>query len=168
MKPLVEFPPLEVATNLLVALGIGLLVGLEREWAHKDMGVRSFAIVTLLGMLAALLSANFVLAALAGVIVLIIIVNAGNLYNNRPIEVTTAGAVLVVYALGVLVGEGHVFTPTAAAIVMTLLLAMKPDFLRFAGGLSAPEVRGTILLGLVGFVVYPIFCPIGSWIRGLC
>lgn len=150
------FPPVEVATKLLVAIGIGLLVGLEREWAHKDLGVRSFTIVTLLGMLAALLSPNFVLTGLAGVIVLIIIVNVGNLRNGKSVEATTSGAVLVTYALGVLVGEGHVFTPTASAIVMTLLLATKPHFSKFAGGLTEPEVRGAVLLGLIGFVVYPI------------
>jgi uncharacterized membrane protein YhiD involved in acid resistance len=40
------FPPDEIATKLLLSLGIGLLVGFEREWAHKDLGVRTFAITT--------------------------------------------------------------------------------------------------------------------------
>jgi uncharacterized membrane protein (DUF4010 family) len=38
------------------ALGIGLVVGLEREWAHKEVGARTFAITTLLGVLASLLA----------------------------------------------------------------------------------------------------------------
>jgi uncharacterized membrane protein (DUF4010 family) len=63
---------------------------------------------------------------------------------------------LVTFALGVLIGEGHVFTPTASAIVMTLLLALKPQLSRFAGGLTQEEVRGAVLLGLIGFVIYPI------------
>ncbi len=33
------FPPLEIAAKIGVSLGIGLLVGLEREWAHKDLDV---------------------------------------------------------------------------------------------------------------------------------
>lgn len=155
-ESVLPFPPVEIATKLLVALGIGLLIGFEREWAHKDQGVRTFAIVALLGMLAALSSAGISLAGLGGVIVLVAIVNVGNLSHNRPLETTTSAALLVTYVLGVLVGEGHVFTPTASAIVMTLLLALKPQFSRFAGGLTEEEVRGAVMLGLIGFVVYPV------------
>jgi uncharacterized membrane protein (DUF4010 family) len=65
----------------------------------------------------------------------------------------------------VLVGEGHVFTPTAAAILMTLLLALKPQLTRFAGGVTAEEVRGAVLLGLIGFVIYPVLPdrPVDPW-----
>ena len=34
-----RFIPLEIAAKLLVSLGIGLLVGFEREWSRKDLGV---------------------------------------------------------------------------------------------------------------------------------
>ena len=34
-------------------MAVGLLVGLEREWAQKAVGVRTFAIIALLGTLAA-------------------------------------------------------------------------------------------------------------------
>ena len=44
-----SFPYTEVATKIAVALGVGLLVGLEREWAHKEVGARTFAITALLG-----------------------------------------------------------------------------------------------------------------------
>ena len=30
-----------------ISLAIGLMVGLEREWAHKDIGARTFAFVAL-------------------------------------------------------------------------------------------------------------------------
>ncbi len=36
-----RFPPSEVAARIAVSLGIGLLVGIEREWSNKDLGVRS-------------------------------------------------------------------------------------------------------------------------------
>jgi uncharacterized membrane protein (DUF4010 family) len=150
------FPPLETAVKLLISLGIGLLVGFEREWAHKDLGVRSFAITSLLGMLSALIGPTFSLGALMGVIALLAVVNIGNIIQQRPLETTTSAALLVTFALGILVGQGHVFTPTACAIVMTLLLALKPQFSRFAGGLTQEEVRSAVLLGLIGFVIYPV------------
>jgi uncharacterized membrane protein (DUF4010 family) len=141
---------------MAIALGIGLLVGFEREWSHKDLGVRTFAIIALLGTLAALISPIFVIACFAGVLVLVTVVHVGNALHNRPLETTTSGALMVTFALGVLTGSGHVFTPTAFAIVMTLLLALKPQFSRFAGGLTHDEVRGAVFLGLIGFVVYPL------------
>lgn len=150
------FPPVEIATKLFVTLGIGLLVGFEREWAQKDLGVRTFAIIALFGMLAALIGPGLILGGISGVIILVAIVNIASFIHDRPLETTTSGALLVTYLLGVMAGQGHVFTPTAAAIVMTLLLALKPQFSRFAGGLTEQEIRGAVLLGLIGFVVYPI------------
>jgi hypothetical protein len=44
---------------------------LEREWSNKDVGVRSFAIVALLGMLASVIGLNVVIASLIGVLLLI-------------------------------------------------------------------------------------------------
>ena len=150
------FPPIEIATKLLLSLAIGLLVGFEREWSHKDLGVRTFAITCLFGMLAALIAPAFMLVALAEVIGLVVVANIATLRAQRTVETTTGGALLVTFALGVLIGQGHIFTPTASAIVMTLLLALKPQFARFAGGLTQEEVRGAVLLGLIGFVIYPV------------
>ena len=64
-------------------------------------------------------------------------------------------------------GLGHTFTPVAAAILMTLLLALKVELRRFAGGVSMEELRGAVLLGLIGLVIYPIL-PIGSSTAGSC
>jgi uncharacterized membrane protein (DUF4010 family) len=60
------FPYDEVSVKIILALGIGLVVGLECEWAHEEVGARTFAITTLLGALAPLLAREFVIAALIG------------------------------------------------------------------------------------------------------
>jgi uncharacterized membrane protein (DUF4010 family) len=161
----VRFIPSDIATKLTVALGIGLIVGFEREWSHKDLGVRTFAIVSLLGMLCMLGSLVFAWIGLGGVIVVVGMMNAGNLLQRRELETTTSAALLVVFILGVLVGQGHIFTPTAAAVLMTLLLGLKPQLRRFAGGVTAEEIRGAVLLGLIGFVIYPALprVPIDPW-----
>ncbi|WP_051669409.1 MgtC/SapB family protein [Bryobacter aggregatus] len=157
MEPSIEpFLPIEIATKLLVSLAIGLLIGFEREWAHKELGVRTFAVVSLFGMLAPLISAPFVLVAMAGIIAILAIVNIANISTHRMPETTTTVTLIVTFALGVLVGQGHIFTPTASAIVVTLLLSMKPQFSRFAGGLTQEEVKGAVLMGLIGFVIYPL------------
>ena len=73
---------------------------------------------------------------------------------RSSLEITTSAALLVSYALGVLVGLGHSFTPVAAAILMTLLLAWKLALRKFAGGVTIDELRSAVLLGLIGLVIF--------------
>ena len=42
-SPLFSSAP--IALKMAVAIGSGMLVGMEREWSNKDAGVRTFAIV---------------------------------------------------------------------------------------------------------------------------
>jgi len=150
------FPAAPITLKMGVSVGLGMLVGLEREWSNKDMGVRTFAIVSLLGMLASLVGEPFVIGGLVGVLLLVAGANTRSLLIDRSLEMTTSAALMAVYMLGVLVGLGHIFTPVAGAIIVTMLLAWKTELNRFAGGLLPSEIRSAILLGLIGFVIYPI------------
>jgi len=78
-----RFVPFEIVAKLIVSLGIGLLVGFEREWSHKDLGVRTFALVSLLGILTALESSHLAWIGMAGVIVLTTVMNVGTLQLHR-------------------------------------------------------------------------------------
>jgi uncharacterized membrane protein (DUF4010 family) len=151
-----RFPPSEVAAKIAVSLGIGLLVGIEREWSNKDMGIRTFALISLLGMIGSLFSQSMALVSFVGVFLIVVFANARSLWVSRSLEATTSAALLVIFVLGALVGQGHLFTPVAAAILMTMLLAWKVELHRFAGGLQTAEIRSAVLLGLLGLVVYPV------------
>jgi uncharacterized membrane protein (DUF4010 family) len=151
-----HFPPSEVAAKIAVSLGIGLLVGIEREWSNKDLGIRTFALTALLGTIAALFAPSMAIMSLVGVFLIIGFANARSLLVDRSLEATTSAALLAIFVLGALVGQGHLFTPVAAAILMTMLLAWKVELRRFAGGLQPAEIRSAVLLGLLGLVVYPI------------
>jgi uncharacterized membrane protein (DUF4010 family) len=171
----IHFPATPIALKMAIAVLIGMLVGMEREWSNKDVGVRSFAIVALLGMLASVIGVNVSIASLIGVLLLVAAMNARSILTDRSLEITTSAALIVNYLLGVLVGLGHIFTPVAGAIVMTMLLAWKTELSRFAGGLQPSEIRSAVLLGLIGFVIYPVlpnryvdpwqlFNPSDAWI----
>ena len=151
-----RFPPNAIAFKIAVALAVGMLVGFERESASKDVGIRTFGLTALLGALAVLISPAYGIAGMVGVIVLVAALNARSLVASQSLEITTSAALLVTYALGVLVGLGHNFTPVAAAILMTLLLAWKLELRKFAGGVTIDELRSAVLLGLIGLVIYPI------------
>jgi uncharacterized membrane protein (DUF4010 family) len=151
-----NYPPGPIALKMAVAVGIGMLIGMERKWSHKEVGIRTFSIVALLGMLATTIGHDFIMVCMIGVFLLVIFTNLRSILVDRTLEVTTAAALIANYILGVLVGLGHIFTPVAGAIVMTMLLAWKTELNRFAGGLQPSEIRSAILLGLIGFVIYPL------------
>jgi uncharacterized membrane protein (DUF4010 family) len=151
-----EFVPIDVSTKLAIAVGIGMLVGLEREWSQKDLGTRTFAITAMAGALSILAAPGLTYLSFAGVLLIVMLAGARNVRDGKPVETTTFAAVTLTFVLGVLVGQGHHYTPIAAAVVMTLLLSMKPALAQFSGGLTIAEVRSAVLLGLLAFVIYPI------------
>ncbi len=133
-----------------------MLVGLEREWSQKDLGTRTFTIVAMAGALSVLAAPAIAYITFAGVLSILILTGLRSLREGKAIETTTAAAIIVTFILGVLTGQGHHYTPVAAAILMTMLLSLKPAITHFAGGLLVTEVRGAVLLGLLAFVIYPI------------
>lgn len=150
------FPHTEISLQIILALGVGLLVGLEREFASKDVGVRTFSLISLFGLVSQLVSSSFVLGGFVGILCITVYINVRAMWVNRSLEVTTSVAMLIVYGLGVLVAEGHIFTPVAAALLMTMLLAWKSELAAFAHGLKLEEIRSVVTLGLLSFVIYPI------------
>lgn len=150
------FPPIEIAVKLAVTLGLGLLVGMEREWSNKDIGARTFAMTALLGFLGAVLGTLPLLIAGIAVLILIAFANLRGIQAARKLEATTSVALVVIFLLGAFVAEGHLFTPVSCAILVAMLLALKPQIHAFAGGLTQEEVRSAIVLALLGFVVWPL------------
>ncbi len=146
----------EVAKKIAISLGAGLLVGLEREWAQKEVGVRTFAITSLTGTLAWMLGPQFVIAAMVGVLLLVGLLNSQSMLKDRSLELTTSAALMVMILLGALVGADHYFTAAAASILITMLLAWKVELAKFVDALTPDEIRGAVLLGLLSFVIYPL------------
>src|ERR1051326_4851059 len=149
----VPFPHYEVAARIAVSLGVGLLIGLEREWAHKEVGVRTFAIIALLGALTALLDRPLVVTGLIGALLLVTFLNVQSLLRDRSLELTTSAALIITLVLGALIGRGHYFTAVTSAIAVTMLLAWKLELSRFARDLQPEEIRSAVLLGLLSLVI---------------
>jgi hypothetical protein len=98
-----RFPPAEVAARTAVSLGIGLLVGIEREWSNKDLGIRTFALTALLGT-TSLFALSMAAVSLVGVFLIVIFANARSLLVDRSLEAITSAALLVIFVLGALAG----------------------------------------------------------------
>jgi uncharacterized membrane protein (DUF4010 family) len=156
-----------------VALGAGLLIGLERErrkgrgMSRQAAGIRSFTLAALGGALAQAL-AQPALVALGG---LVIVLLAGMAYWRSPAAdpgLTTELALFVTYLIGVLAMQQPALGAGAAAVVATLLAA-REKLHRFATRLlSEGELRDALLLAALVLVVLPLTpaTPV-AWLAGL-
>ncbi|MGE0494339.1 MAG: MgtC/SapB family protein [Vulcanimicrobiota bacterium] len=150
-----QWPYADAIFRLVLALALGLFIGLERERRHKEAGVRTFAFAALLGGLGALLGEDFALASLALLGLMAVLLNISSLRDGHGAELTTTAAMLVTGYTGLLCGQGHTFTPVAIAMLSAGLLAWKNPLSGFSLGLTETELRSAILLGILAFVIYP-------------
>src|SRR5688572_24610094 len=99
--------------TLAISLGLGLLVGTQRERVKAPLaGVRTFALITLLGtlsgMLTSVLGGWVVAAGLLGVAITAAMGNVLFLKQGRPdTGITTEIAILLMYAIGAYLVFGH-------------------------------------------------------------
>ncbi len=134
---------IEFIYYLVIALGVGALVGLEREH-HKgdDMviaGIRTFPLVSLFGFLLAYLGDNasefadgtFIpylqLLSLFGIIIVAALA-IGLLYIRFEMGVpglTTPFALVITYLAGLLVGFGLIIEAVVVSVIVTFLLVSK-------------------------------------------
>jgi len=103
-----------------------------------------------------LISIPFMLAGMMATVLLAVLLNVRDIVASKTVEGTTSVALVITFVLGALSGDGHMFTSVACGIVTTWLLSLKPQFKQFAGGLRAEEIRSAVLLGLFGFVIWPL------------
>jgi uncharacterized membrane protein (DUF4010 family) len=162
--------------RLAVALGIGLIVGLERGWNTREQpsgqrlaGLRTFAVTGLCGGVLAALSLpdRFVVLA-AGALVVGALVVGGYLLTareQRDFGMTTELAMLTTFGLGAVAVLGAPFEAGAAAIVMTLLLGFKTEFHAVVAKLDRQELLATLQLVAIVAVLVPLMPnrQLGPW-----
>jgi uncharacterized membrane protein (DUF4010 family) len=151
----VEWPYAEAMVRLTLALALGLLIGLERERNRKEAGLRTFALIALLGSLGGAMSSAFALASLGFAALMAAFLNLHTMRSGQGVELTTSAALLVTCATGILCGQGHRLTPAAVTVITTALLAWKQPLSGFTMGLKESEVRSAVLLAILAIVIYP-------------
>ncbi|SEA90330.1 MULTISPECIES: DUF4010 domain-containing protein [unclassified Mycobacterium] len=141
----------------LVALAIGLLLGLERERSHArklPAGSRSFALLSLAGAVAADFGQWVIVVGFLGVGALIALA-----YFRTSAEdpgTTTATAALVAYLLGALAYSRPALA-VALAVVVAGLLVSKNRIHRFARDIMTEvELEDAIKFLVVAFVILPL------------
>lgn len=147
--------------GLSVALGIGLLIGAERERRkvfgeiHRIAGIRTFAVAAMLGAVAEIVNRPFLLTAtllLSGCIALLAHVQK----NAEDPGVTTEFSLLLTCLIGALAIQN---TNLAAGLGVCLagLLASRDWLHRFVIRiLSERELHDVIIFGAVCLIILPI------------
>ena len=155
-------PLADVFGDLSIALGLGLIIGLQRQSADSELaGVRTFPLVTILGALAALLSVPAggwtVGAGLVGVAAASAMGNAARLRRPDPDPgITTEIALLVAYALGAYVVLGERAVAVVLAGTVAVLLHFKAELHGAVGRLGDAELRAVMQFVLLALVVLPV------------
>lgn len=151
---------IDVVKGLAVALGVGLLVGIERERRKGEgpstaaAGVRTFALIGLAGAVAALLGGVGV--AVAGAFTALAALASYRASRARDPGLTTEVAMLVVFLLGVLAMRETALA-AGLGVAVALLLASKSRVHRFASTvLTEQELHDALLLAAAATIVLPL------------
>jgi uncharacterized membrane protein (DUF4010 family) len=146
---------------LLIAVGIGLLIGLERERVPSARaGLRTFGLVGLFGALSALLGQHLqsIVPFALGLALVGIMIIAAYLRHPDPDDpgTTSVAALLVCYALGAATWYGYDQLAVMLAIGTTVLLYFKAQLRGIATRLKARDWISMLQFGVLSLVILPI------------
>jgi uncharacterized membrane protein (DUF4010 family) len=152
----------ELLLNMMVALGAGLLIGVERERAKvgrvvaSAAGLRTFTVASLAGAISVACGGATLLAITTIVVAVLVALSYWRTFDERDPGLTTELALI----LTVLIGALAMTQPGAAgalAVVTALLLAGRERLHHFAGSvLTEEEVRSALILGAAAIVILPL------------
>jgi uncharacterized membrane protein (DUF4010 family) len=164
----VENVELELLKRLGLAIALGLLVGIEREFSQRREGEplfagnRTFALLALLGTISGYLAAKispFILfGALLSVGALIVISYFLSVRSAGHLGTTTEVSALLTFLIGVIIAAGELFFASVTTIALVTLLALKPSFKALTGKISYEDIFATLKFAIISIVILP-FLP---------
>lgn len=152
---------------LLVALALGMLIGLQRGWHERNTpaggriaGIRTFGLLALSGALAGILTTPLGpgIAIAIGLAVTLLLGLAHWLDSNDDHDygMTTVIAGVVTYLTGLLTVLGDLSLAVAVAVITTIVLHFKQTLHQALEHLSDSEMRGILQLALISAVLLPV------------
>ncbi len=165
MKELINWLPAELATlpHYVVALAIGLLMGLERERnPAAKAGLRTFALTALLGVLTAHLATAlgelWLIAVglfLVGAMMIAAYLHSPQQSDGDP-GTTTVTALMLCYGLGVLIWHGESQLAVMLGIVATMLLYFKPELRGLSERISRRDLLSVLQFAVLSLIILPL------------
>jgi len=155
---------IEIAWQFGAALGLGMLIGLERErtgdMQQSFAGVRTFALIALLGATSVFTGIHSVLVWFPAVVFLAVaalIISAYHLTATQgDVGMTTEVSVLLTFLIGGLCAWGQVGIAGAITVSCMLLLALKGWLHNLAKRIESSDVEATLKFAIITLVVLPL------------
>ncbi len=145
---------LDLALRFAAALGLGLLLGIERE-RKRDAelffgGVRTFALIALLGAVSAFMERELnqgwlIIAAFVALSALVIVSYATTAARGE-LGITTEISAMLAFIVGALCGWQHMGVASVATVVCLLLLTFKDILHRLARRVELADIEATLRL----------------------
>jgi len=160
-------PDLDLLMNLAVALAIGLMVGIERGWKAREVedhgraaGLRTFGLSGLMGGVCGVLSGPLG-AQIVGIGFLTFSAAFGafawlEAKAKRDLSATTLVAGMLTFLLGAMATVGYVTVAIAAAVSMTVLLALRTQLHSWLAAITWQEIRAGLILVVMSFLLLPL------------
>jgi uncharacterized membrane protein (DUF4010 family) len=157
-----------------IALGVGFLVGLQREFSYRSSqsppfaGVRTFALLSFSGCAAAFVSdtagSPAVLAVFVGVVGALIIASYLATARGEDVGTTTEMAALITAINGALCYWGMLQLAAAIAVATAVVLSAKPPLQKLVSKLTREDLVAALKFGVVTAIVLPVLPrePLGS------
>jgi uncharacterized membrane protein (DUF4010 family) len=158
---------LDFIIRLLVTIGIGLLIGLEREYsALKEQvesfaGIRTFVFVALLGFIGGLSYFLLSPAAFVAVLAAVVILTGISYYvtsSKGEVGATTEFSALITFFLGVLAFLGFIEITLMITVLVVVILSSKVRLHNIIGKITAEELYDFIRFVVMALLIFP-FLP---------
>ena len=160
-------PEIDLFSRLAVALAIGLMVGIERGWRSRDAeedgraaGLRTFGLSGLTGGISGVLTEPLG-PAIVGIGFLAFSAAFGafnwlEATTKGTASVTTLIAGMLTFLLGALATVGDITVAIAAAVSMTVLLALRTQLHSWLAAVTWEEIRAGLILMVMSFLLLPL------------
>ncbi|MEE4162778.1 MAG: MgtC/SapB family protein [Woeseiaceae bacterium] len=143
--------------GLGIALGIGFIIGLEREWAEdKPVGVRSFALIGILGGLCGLLVDPVGGSVAAAGLLILGAILAIDFYRSEGGGITTIVAAIVVFMLGLAAVQGFWLHSIVIGGAIMVLLHWKKPLHQWVDRIGDRDFETIVRFTLITLVILPV------------
>jgi uncharacterized membrane protein (DUF4010 family) len=153
-----------LSLRFAAALGLGVLIGLERERSQKPeggfAGVRTFGLIALAGAMAAYVDGALARPALGlalfAAVAALVVMSAFTSARQGDIGITTEVSALLAFLLGFLCVYGNVTLAAGLAVASGGVLALKQWLHNLARHISSEDVEATLKFAIVTVIILPL------------
>lgn len=153
--------------GILISIGIGIIIGLEREYNKLKQetgfsGIRTFPMVTILGFVIGSLGEFYTIwLSIASLVVFILFLGISQFSKSEKSDtndLTTNLALITTFVLGLMVSEEMYREAVATSVIITTLLSLKTRFTIVISNITADELSAFIKFTFIALLILP-FLP---------